>query len=111
MNSSIFNKLLIQFPLIFLGFALALVLLFFLVLEYVGKPLLKEQAYRQVTQVGHMIVEDLENRIVIGKTLAVSLANVAESIPKTESAHMQIIPHIQFTLSNYSSIRLFQQKF
>jgi diguanylate cyclase (GGDEF)-like protein/PAS domain S-box-containing protein len=94
MDTPIFNKLLIQFPLIFLGFALTLVILFFIVLEYVGKPLLQEQAYKQVSQVGHTIVKDLENRIVVGKTLAVALANTAESIPQTELAHMQIIPHI-----------------
>jgi diguanylate cyclase (GGDEF)-like protein/PAS domain S-box-containing protein len=94
MNTPIFNKLLIQFPLIFLGFALTLVILFFLVLEFVGKPLLQEQAYKQVSQVGHTIIKDLENRIVVGKTLAVAMANAAESIPKTELSHKQIIPHI-----------------
>jgi signal transduction histidine kinase len=60
----------------------------------VGKQLLQEEMYEEVRLTGVGIINRLDENITHAETLAISLANLAETLPVDPQLYKQILPNI-----------------
>lgn len=66
----------------------------FTVFTTIGKDLLAQQAYKQVTLSGQNIVSELGNRIALVESLATALANLGEKLPVEDDLTKTVTEHV-----------------
>ncbi len=57
-------------------------------------PLLEQETTKLVIRAGNAMVSDVNEKLVVAKTLAVSLASIVGQLPQDEALYKDLIPHI-----------------
>lgn len=83
-----------KIPAVFVISSLLIFLAIFAVFATIGKTLLEKQAYKQVTLAAENIVAQLGTRIAFTESLAISLANLGETLPKDIQNNKAVIQHV-----------------
>lgn len=83
-----------KIPAVFVISSLLIFLAIFAVFATIGKTLLEKQAYKQVTLAAENIVAQLGTRIAFTESLAMSLANLGETLPKDIQNNKALIQHV-----------------
>jgi len=58
------------------------------------KPLMEKEALKVGISAGNQMVTDVSGKLLVAKTLAVSLANISSQLPENEALHKRIIPQV-----------------
>ncbi len=98
------ESLLFRIPLQFTFVLVALTLAVGLVLGTVGKSLLEEQALRQVSLTGDIMVGEVEQLLTGTRTLANVLAKLGAELPPSEEIHFDLFPKIMDEAGSASQI-------
>lgn len=91
---SLWSSLQFKIPAVFFVSFLLVFLAVFGVFSTIGKTLLEENAYKHVTRSAQNIVSQLGNRIAFAESLAISLANLGETLPANVEQNKQIVKHV-----------------
>jgi signal transduction histidine kinase len=88
------NSLLFKIPFLFVSLLLLTASLLFITINTVGKELLQEEMYEEVRLTGIGIINRLDEKLAHAKSLAISLANLAEKLPTDSILHQQLLPNL-----------------
>ena len=91
---NIWSSFQFKIPAVFVISSLLIFLAIFAVFATIGKTLLEKQAYKQVTLAAENIVAQLGTRIAFAESLAISLANLGETLPQDVQNNKQVIEHV-----------------
>jgi signal transduction histidine kinase/CheY-like chemotaxis protein len=88
------SSLAFKIPFAFIIIVLLFILSFLLVMEFKGKPLLRDLTDKRIKQTGESIVAQLGKRIELTESLVTAMANVGETLPNDEATYRSVIPNL-----------------
>lgn len=90
----LWNSLQFRIPAVFVAALLLLLAAVFGVFTTLGRNLLERQAFEQVALSGENIVCELRTRTALAQSLAVSLANLGEALPREAELTKRLALHV-----------------